>query len=216
MALHARMSRDIKQEFTRFNNIAPCIIAGGAVRDTLNGRAIKDIDVYFNSKHLDRVLAAVDSVSARKYDDRALPSARAQQNIWSTPSPFNNISAASMKAPAQADVYTLGNLVDTVRDTESSEGTPVQLVFVNGDPVEYVCKYFDLGICKTWYDGKHIHCHNDYTNDINNRTITLAIGTEAFHEAYPNAQRALSHIRKHADRVKQKYPSYRVIVPTTV
>lgn len=47
----ARMPHSIKHILKEMQQIAPCIVAGGAVRDTLNGRYVKDVDIFMDSAH---------------------------------------------------------------------------------------------------------------------------------------------------------------------
>lgn len=51
MTPSARIPDNIKKVLKDLQKIAPCIVAGGAIRDTLNGRAIKDVDVFMDSAY---------------------------------------------------------------------------------------------------------------------------------------------------------------------
>lgn len=182
MSLIGRMPAEIKKVYRDMSAIAPCIIAGGAVRDTLLGRAVKDIDVFMDS---------------------------AYKTVF-----MNSVSAQYWKRLGRSHTeYKLANVVDEVYETSFGYQWPVQVIFCSIDPEEYVTRYFDLGICKAWYDGTRIHCHKDFIKDVNNKTIAMCLDDKTLRRAYPNTAYAIKHIKAHANRIHAKYPSHAVVVP---
>lgn len=119
------------------------VIAGGAVRDVLLGRPVKDIDVWYSDdSHVDWVEVS-----------RCFPT-------W------------KRLLHDDAAAYISGGEVQAVIDLDSfSGGKPVQLIrtWQSG---RSVLDRFDIGLCQVGYDGRVFHTA-DFLRDVERETITI-------------------------------------------
>ena len=222
---------------------APAIIAGGAIRDVLNGVRVKDIDIFVSaenrhlyegsiefwqklgrgpSKLFDRHYNALPWVPGSKKQTTIPHSATVGGSsihlnglsgtiLFGAPplvmSSTNNPSSSYQDNRKIVEVY---EMAATGRDSQY----PLNLIFTECDPVEYVTKYFDFGLCKTWYDGTFVHMHGDYTTDVNNKTITMVLPEPHVIACYGDMQTGIEAMQGHADRLQYKYPTHKIIMPS--
>ena len=136
------LCRDVQGAFPKAN----VVIAGGAVRDLLNKRPIKDIDVFV---YLDPVAAlertlegelkphylADDEIAMAHYEgcEDLGKLFNCEPKMEGDPLDLFNTKGYS---------YGAFSLVDY---SQSPYGHPIQLVFIDMDPVENIRHHFDLG-----------------------------------------------------------------------
>lgn len=223
------------------------IIAGGAIRDTLNGVWVKDIDIFVDA----RCASAYESVIGEwtltgrggsklfdRYGDALLWQPSSTKTAPSMSIPYgatqgaasvymNNMNgmitfsapgAVTIATMQQGDPGYLNNkrIVEVYEKYDTIDGItyPLNLIFTECPPVEYVTKYFDFGLCKTWYDGEFVHMHGDYTNDVNNKTITMVLPDEHIIACYGSVAEGVARMQDHVDRLRAKYPSHKVVMPS--
>ena len=252
MSKFTRMPQYIKDAYKKHcfaanrGGATNAIIAGGAIRDTLNGVWVKDIDIFVDASCAARFEGIIDEwsmVGSRasklfdRYGDAMLwqpttPKSAPSMSIpygatqGSTSVYMNNkngmITFSSLIANAATDIgekddYMNNNRVVEVYeryDTVDGITYPLNLIFTECPPVEYVTKYFDFGICKAWYDGTYVQMHGDYTNDVNNKTITMVLPEEHVIACYGSLAKGISSMQEHAERLRYKYPSHSVVMPS--
>lgn len=221
------------------------IIAGGAIRDTLNGAWVKDIDIFVDAAYAYEFSGEIkswDKVGRGQsklfdYNGQTIPwQPSGSKPVMSMSIPYgattgatsvymNNMngtitfSSASIHAakPESSEDYLNNRRVVEVYEKEENIGGicyPYNLIFTECPPVEYVTKYFDFGICKAWYDGTYVHMHGDYTNDVNNKTITMVLPPEHVIACYGSLQAGFDSMGEHAYRIQCKYPSHKVVMPS--
>ena len=159
----------------------PCIIAGGAIRDTVLGAHVKDVDVFISKANFKT------------------------SNIQTAVSGSWNLDSISSKAKFERAYESY--MIDDMHDIRV-DPLPVQIIVLKCDPEEYVTKCFDYGICKVWYDGQYTKFHNDFITDVNNKLITRVITDEKMAEMYSNRQWAVARMIEHGERIKRKYPAF--------
>lgn len=205
---------EVKRIHAAFAECAPCIVAGGAIRDSLNGRQIKDVDVFIHGRYKHHVLAKFSNLAfCRGSADR--PKRRPS---YGSGVPPLAMSAATTRSPyGNTDDCHMANDVDGVYEmpfikvsASHTSSTDVQVIFLFDDPVQYVNRGFDFGLCKTWYDGDYIHCHGDYLRDASSKTITLVLPPNVIPRVRGNAR--LERVISHGHRIKSKYPDHRLII----
>lgn len=196
------------------------IIAGGAVRDSLTNRMVKDVDVFLHKDLKRHIDTSAWTKMGKEEDDDGLGAVVAGAlgvSTGSSPQWFNpaGFSAKSTAVKVKSTDYG-NNHVDEVYEIDDWKDMdfPVNVVFLDIDPVEYVTKHFDLGICKAWYDGDYIRTHSDFINDVNNNTITCTLTAEAIKGEYGNLQRGINKISDHARRLLRKYKGFQIVMPT--
>lgn len=121
-------------------------IAGGAVRDLLNGRTIKDIDIF--------VPAETDMSGIAR-------------TIEST-HPFLTRITGGGYIPGADPVVT------ETYEYRGVGQTPLNFVLLlGGFDIEMNMRRFDFGLCQAAFDGQHIIKSGDYLWDVLNCTFTL-------------------------------------------
>lgn len=193
-----KMDHYAKSELKRIHDLGcpSAIIAGGAVRDRIGGKLVKDIDIFISES---------EWVKAGLH--------------YKAPSDWTCLGKGAL-AQSASGYLTNRQLLQVIDKTPTGAPRPqalieTQLVIVNGDPVDHVHKYFDFGICKAWYDGSYIRCHPEFVRDMTNRTITLTLTQKALHEMYGeemDVDDVVDAAKQHGKRIQSKYSSFDLIL----
>ena len=83
-------------------------------------------------------------------------------------------------------------------------GFHYQFITLHTNPVEYVMKYFDTGICKVYCDGEKIRYTNDFLKDAENKTITIC--------GRMTEDEFIATMERHIPKLISYYPSFTVMV----
>lgn len=182
------------------------IIAGGAIRDTYLGERVNDIDFYTNA-HLTmgewhELLELDDGDVIRVIGDGPIsePPAEIFRAKYSITANADD-SSSSSKASGDSCKF-----IDYVIEVWKNNETVNQIIVLHNHmkPKHYVEHHFDLGICKTWADGKRIHFSSEFMSDVQNNTLTLC-GIMDMQQLY----RCLhGHVRKMSNR----YPKRTIVL----
>lgn len=186
------------------------VLAGGALRDLYAGNPVNDYDIFLTHpahktkktsvNHLTSKKSATDNIYMRADEqyvknlvvDTSSDRDMFGSNIYEEYEPFSD------------DEYMLNRFIRSVWSVVIGISV-YQLVFLKKDPIEYVTKNFDLGICRAYCDGKRICYTPDFMNDMYNKTITFADAGLS--------QAAFDYAAKyHLPRVKKKFPDHKVVV----
>jgi len=81
------------------------------------------------------------------------------------------------------------------------EGRQYQLIFLNVSPLEYVDKYFDIGLCKAYCDGTRVRFTKDFSIDATQKTLTVC--GQGLTKRHFNCI-----LENHLRRMKNKFPGY--------
>lgn len=193
-----KMDRYAKSELKRIHDLGcpSAIIAGGAVRDRIGGKPVKDIDIFISES---------EWVKAGLH--------------YKAPSDWTCLGkdALSQSASGYLTNRQLLQVIDKTPPVNHHSDLIIetQLVIVNGDPVDHVDKYFDFGICKAWYDGSYIRCHSEFVRDMTNQTITLTLTRDALHDMYGEeveVDDVIAAAKQHGKRIQSKYSSFDLIL----
>jgi len=179
----------IKQLLKIREDIPSAIIAGGCLRDQYHGKPINDIDIY------------VPCSAKNVYDEK----------YWIDK--FNllaedlfNSDYATLLEPDRGGDYTVKNYIEDVWEI-SKDDLKYNIILVEGvNPKEYVTRFFDIGLCKVWCDGKRIRYSSDFMYDSRYKKLTIVtenISQEEFNYMMAN------HIKK----LKTKYSDHKLVVP---
>jgi hypothetical protein len=178
------------------------ILAGGAIRDMYHGVAVSDYDIFLWCPDLSNEWGGFKTMPPYDDIDYLAKLVGIKRNRSPYMSAFTGI--ISQYKPTTKGDYTINEHISSVWDI-TMPNADYQLIFVNERPVDYVLKYFDIGICKTYCDGKKIHFSEDFTTDVTNNTLTIC--------AQDMSKAMFNYIiRHHLPRIKRKYPGYRVVV----
>lgn len=160
------------------------IIAGGAIRDAYFKRKPKDVDIY-----LWHTKSSTEDPQIKTLEDMATYLGTSALKDLSTQSAENSMAGRST------------NLIHSVYAAERN-GRRYEFIFVKCPPKTYVREYFDVGICKCWYDGNRVHYTHDFMYDATNRTLSIV--------GRMNAQELYNTLNNHLRRLQEKFPHHDV------
>ena len=72
--------------------------------------------------------------------------------------------------------------------------------------MEYVTRYFDVGLCKAYCDGVKLHFSADFMHDTQFKKLTIV--TEDIQQDEFNRM-----MDGHVEKLKQKYPTHALVIP---
>jgi len=177
---------ELMQLLKNNNLITNLILAGGAVRDTLNGldHRISDYDLYCN------IINKIPYLTHNPVERDLIKFLR-EMNFTVTGEGHSTVAATKIHR-----IYAT-----------KYKGISADLIILKGiTPQHYIDLYFDLGICECWLDTEDwdFHMTRRYKTDIADRTITLKVKEDM---TTFMVGRALSH---HLPKVLKKYPGYKI------
>lgn len=247
MSSFPRMPQPIKQVFQDFcSHIPGAIIAGGAIRDTLNDKRVKDIDIFVSYAQAHMMTGKIthwsrlgkgrsklfdydgDPIGYTPRSARSASTNRLTYQFSNTSHGQNvhlgsiqgtisktaaNMSINALKEESTNDYENNRKIVEVYERHCPNTGYLLNLIFTECDPVEYVNRYFDFGICKAWYDGTFVNMSGEYTTDVNNKTITMTLPDEHVIACYGSLQAGVDAMRDHGDRIQQKYRDFKIVMP---
>lgn len=171
------------EAFLKSLDIEWCI-AGGFIRDTLNERPIKDIDIYISftgSKNIREEIRNVET-SLQTF---------IHGNI------NHKYAGICRFEPIKKSEYTNPKILK-VDEASISDGRDVMafnFIYID-DTIDEFIDSFDIGLCKVYYTpNTGIVYHIDYIKDVENKTITV----------YTSAGNL-----NHLFRVSKKYPEFKI------
>lgn len=187
------------------------MIAGGAVRDVLCGREINDIDIFIQHFHdVDDNGTSFqtnwDGMMGGDDTNTWLNRVFTEDPNWECSCLYRtyerwqhrNVSPSNIAYGAAASPHIISI------DTGCFHDMNFQFIFVNKHPLEFVQKYFDINLCRAWFDGTKVSVSSPFLQDWTNKTITLAGDLTRGEYEYARAE--------HLPRVRRKYPNFTVVV----
>ena len=169
------------------------VIGGGYFRDLYLDIPFNDIDIYVNAEP----------------ENSSMASEIYRSDFWKNllglrVGSFLSMDYIRRMGSGDEDYYQLNN-VRTVFDIVKSE-VKYNIILVDQDPVEYVLKTFDFGICKVYSDGNKIHFSEEFLKDVNYRTLTFTkekVSLSSF-------KRSMEY---HYVKLKKKFPHHKLVLP---
>lgn len=74
-------------------------------------------------------------------------------------------------------------------------------------PIKYVMEHFDIGLCKTYFDGNRFHLSAEFMHDSKHGCLTITANKNI-------KQREFDHMFEwHVAKLQRKYQDFIVIVP---
>lgn len=185
---------------------------GGWIRDSFLGAPVKDMDIYLSPRE-EHKMEHIEALAKEFYE------ARGHEYI---------LYKKERRFDAPED-SPYNEFLTVFQSQNVAEGDfPVDLIFT---PVGYEHPgYFDLGICEHqfWipaFDPENVHHHmaRDAKRDIDNKTITILRVEDGMFDLMngyrdlteEQFERAYTRMKGHLDRVKAKYPDYKVVMDVT-
>lgn len=181
---HAYQLRRIKQ------TIPSAIIAGGIIRDLYHGKNFKDVDIYVpGSGHSESY--------SKKFWISQFDLSTDKHTLYGNDS-INEFTGT------ESD-YSERNYIDMVWEIRKVS-TLYNIIVVDLDPVEYVERFFDVGLCKAYCDGKKIRLTSDFMYDSQYKQLTIVA------EDMPKEE-FFFMMNKHVAKLKLKYPGHSLVIP---
>lgn len=190
---------------------APVVLAGGAVRDALLERPIKDYDFFVSDENFRDPFPPSIPVSPSHWVDIAL-----LVDEWIDEA-FPEITSLRTVAHWQvgySDCETpFGQDVTRILAFECPEtGTECQLIFlrsvpVDADPIAFANRV-DFGLCKVALAGGQFHISSEFLHDVDNRKMTYI--------RPDSSQGQIERSTRRATRLHNKYPGYTPVFPSSI
>jgi hypothetical protein len=188
------------------------IIAGGALRDTFNKRAVKDVDIFLksrgsvkkNRKFLKQVFAAAElrlieqPVYTGGYGDdmQALPDPTKgvfvpqKRHGYGSITPETKSESWVVKAGSQKTEYNIVFMEGPLAEAMA------RAIADNRTPAKQTISAFDLGLCQIGYDGDAIVTTEKYRKDVAQKTIEIDTGNPS--------------TLQHVERIRKKYDDWKI------
>lgn len=161
--------------------IPSAIIAGGAIRDLYHNKSISDVDIY-------------------------VPQGKYSEGFWKHLLELKLNDTDYVSQPGKdSEHYEILNHIDAVWEIQKS-GTLYNIITVDLEPIEYVLRYFNIGLCKAYCDGTKIRLTADFIHDSRTKQLTIV--------AEDMSQDEFNHMMNyHIVKLQIKYPEYSLIIP---
>lgn len=165
------------------------ILAGGAIRDVYHNKLVKDHDIFVSCADTSDV-----------YSD----------DFWKK---YLNLNTSGMFATDSITNFedsedgSCGGMSHVDMVWEINKGNILyNIIVVDMNPIEYVNRHFDIGLCKAYCDGKRIRLTSDFMHDSQFKHLTIV--------AEDMPQEEFNHMMdRHVENVKEKYPGYKLVIP---
>lgn len=164
--------------------------AGGCVRDILLNREVKDLDLFIQIPY------GWDTSSAEDAQD-CVETAIADMNLLLMSKAVCKSDMTIEEAEAKYGAIKIQNVWHY---ENAFNDVPMDVIFLNEHPADYIKAGFDLGICQAWVGFYGIRTTEAFRRDLINKTMTFLLGED---------RRADS--RKHFERITHKYPGWRYL-----
>lgn len=195
---HSEMVRVLRHLQNRWG-FSSALIGGGAIRDIYFQQFPKDVDIFLwdpSSK------ACPDPVrrNPRVLNEDMIwemMDCRGDRSFWQR----DWVEQGSLHDEDDEDaLYFISKYITQVWNCVK-EGRQYQLIFLNVAPLDYVNKYFDIGLCKAYCDGYKVRFTKDFSIDATQKTLTIC-GEDI-------SKRHFDYIlENHLARMKRKFPGY--------
>jgi len=188
------------------------IIGGGALRDLFNKRAIKDVDIFLQSRGSERknkkFLQAAFKASKLPVVEQAVYSGGYSDGREAFPSPKKTTlqekahrGYGEIRPASNSEAWTI---------IAGANRTEYNVIFVDGplgaamaratenatSATRPMVSVFDFGLCQIGFDGQEIYTTAKYRNDVQKQEINL--------------DRDNGTTRQHLERLVKKYPDWKL------
>ena len=194
------------------------IIAGGALRDLITEKPIKDVDIFIHDPELQSdirdsgllekladalgiMLIGEDEKTDRDFiridnDFKAIKAGFAEEVIQA-----GGIDSEYLDSDCDRSVYeAFMNYIVTIK----YNSVLYQLILIETEPKSYVYNDFDFGICKVFFDGNKLTPTEEFWYDLEHRQITFA--------GKFSVGQAIHTLFTHRENIIKKYPGWKVVI----
>lgn len=197
----------------QFQNVGyrSAIIAGGAVRDSYFDLFPHDIDIFLwaaDSGSGEEITNPYQAINEKTLTD--IMDLRNVDNV-DTDDPFalldvdfNSFFNSDTIQRMGTSYEGRGGHIDVVYSVYKADfETEYQIIVLNSNPVEYVTRFFDIGLCMCYCDGKRMRYTDAFLADAMQKTLTVCGElTEAEYE---------HTMGNHVEKMRRRFPDFTVV-----
>lgn len=189
------------------------IIAGGALRDTIIGNSIKDVDIFIKCPTLDcgddafvteEQLIALFGITEGSDDwVKIAHDFREDKHDGASDSDSDKDNGYAGESIGGNHNPVLESFITMIAEVRYNS-VKYELIFVEDDPTEFVFRDFDIGLCKIFFDGDQLFITDEFKYDLDNKQLT-------FSGRFTKGQ-ILHTITKHIPNLKNKFVDWNVVI----
>ena len=178
------------------------IIAGGALRDVIIDKPIKDVDLFIRDTGNSVDVNKIAELFGIKVDKDGRGDHIKLTNDFKVMKD-KAYKDSSKKYGIIGKKYALETHINQLFDVQYN-GVLYQLIFVEVEPVKMVYSDFDFGICKVWFDGEDLVVSEEFEYDLEHKQLTLS---GSFSEG-----QLLHTLYVHRPNLVKKFPNWKVVI----
>lgn len=187
------------------------IIAGGALRDTIIGNSIKDVDIFISCPTLD---PDEDSYVTEEMLTKLFGITESSDDYVKICHDFREDKCEGLSGTRSDNGYAgdstgpnhnpvLESFITMIAEVKYNS-IKYELIFVEDDPAEFVLRDFDIGLCKIFFDGDQLFVTDEFKYDLDNKQLT-------FSGRFTKGQ-ILHTITTHIPNLKKKFVDWNVVI----
>ncbi|MEM4258042.1 MAG: hypothetical protein QXL17_02680 [Candidatus Thermoplasmatota archaeon] len=175
------------------------VIAGGIIRDTFCKKKYKDVDIFLFDPKISNETPYVSANISETIKKMGIIPHNEEFTLKQNDATTYNYTNTTRNTATN----TVTNMITDVWTIEKDFDI-IQLITVKVPPIEYVTKFFDIGLCMCYFDGIKVRLTHEFLNDYNNKTLTICGQLSKY-----DFQKT---VYRHLKTIKFKYPEFKICV----
>jgi hypothetical protein len=194
------------------------IIAGGALRDLIAEKPVKDVDIFIsdldmnadilNDGLLDKLATALGIKVLSKGDKPDRDYVMIDEDFKALKNEaFDGKVAQAITSSEYVDSDSVRSVYESFINyivTVKYNSVLYQLIFVEAPTKQYVYNDFDFGLCKIFFDGNKLTITEEFWYDLENKQITFA--------GKFSVGQAMHTLFVHRENIIKKFPGWKVVI----
>lgn len=192
------------------------IIAGGALRDLIVEKPIKDVDIFISDMDMnvdqtgvfEQLANALGIAMLQECEESDRDFLRVDNDFKSIKVDFSDVAAKtgqinSEYLSADSDRVVYESFINYIVSVKYNS-VIYQLILTEAEPKSYVYNDFDFGICKIFFDGNKLTATEEFWYDYENKQITFA--------GKFSVGQAIHTLFTHRENIIKKFPGWKVVI----
>lgn len=175
------------------------VIAGGALRDTFNGKPVKDVDIFLKTRGSEKKNRQFLETAFNASGIEVFGQDMNDDNYCPTFETFPKPSAQT-----EGGWLNRKKIMESWKVIAGPNKTEYNIIFVDGDLAArssqdfgaYLVQGFDMGFCQILYDGRNTLARPYFMRDVASQRITIVTQNPSSED--------------HLNRLRKKYPDWQV------